>query len=97
MLTIVCEKQFKGEGNYTQEDIVILNSVIESGIKELKTDWASGEYEGITLTETKDNLKISLDETKIDFVELFDSIKDIKRNILGVINNYGIPYREITQ
>jgi len=96
MQTIICEKQFRPDGhNYTKEDIKIFNEVIMNGIKELKGDWTHEKYDGIDVTETENELIICLDETKIDFVERFSRIEDIRRTILGTIDNYAIPYTEV--
>jgi len=96
MQTIICEKQFRPDGhNYTQKDIKIFNEVIMNGIRELKGDWTREKYDGIDVTETENELRICLDETKINFVEIFSNIKRIKYDMLAVIDNYAIPYTEI--
>ena len=96
MKTIICEKQFRPDGyNYTQEDINIFNSVIANGIRELKGDWVHEIYEGIDVTETENKLRICLDVTKIDFIERFSRIEDIRNSMMAVIDNYAIPYTEI--
>ena len=96
MQTIICEKQFRPDGhNYTQDDIKIFNEVIMNGIKELKGDWTHEKYDGIDVTETDNELIICLDETKINFVEIFSNIERIKYNMLAVIDNYCIPYTEV--
>ena len=96
MQTIICEKQFRPDGNnYTQEDITIFNEVIMNGIRELKGDWTYEKYDGIDVTETDNELIICLDETKINFVEIFSNIDKIKYDMLAVIDNYCIPFTEV--
>jgi len=96
MQTIICEKQFRPDGNnYTQKDIKIFNEVIMNGIRELKGDWTHEKYDGIDVAETENELIICLDETKINFVEIFSNIDKIKCDMLAVIDNYCIPYTEV--
>lgn len=92
MLKITCQKQFTGKGDYTPEDIKIFNECIQDGIKELKGDWKDPESDGIELIETDMELRFELDESKIDFEEMYSSLDSIKRDIMAVINNYCIPY-----
>jgi len=66
-----------------------------NGIRELKGDWTHEKYDGIDVTETENELIICLDETKINFVEIFSNIDKIKYDMLAVIDNYCIPYTEV--
>ena len=92
MLKIICQKQFTQSGDYTKKDIEIFNDCIQAGIKELKMDWRDPESEGIELIETESELCFELDERKIDFENMYDSMERIERDIMAVVNNYAIPF-----
>lgn len=90
-MKFVCEKQFTKEGNYTQEDIINFNTVIDNGIKELKKDWGRN-YKGVNITEDNKSLTIKIDEQKIDLQNDFYSLYQIKNDITAVLENYCVPY-----
>lgn len=88
-MKFVCQKQFKGEGNYTKKDIKIFNEVIENGIKELKGDWK--DTQGVYLIETDKELQIEIKPHELNSDE-FPSLRGLRNDIEAVIDNYAVPY-----